>query len=104
MRLFTLLALLLIVTASPQLMARNIMTEQNEAAAARDANRDARLKLEEVQKRISNQQQVVQREQDRLKEMQNEEAQVRKEIDRTQAIYDQKAKELDKAWQQRKEY
>lgn len=80
------------------------MTEQNDAAAARDANRDARLKLEEVQQRISNQQQVVQREQERLKEMQNEEAQVRKEIDRTQAIYDQKAKELDQAWQQRKEY
>lgn len=104
MRLSPLIALLFIMTASPQLMARNIMTEQNEAAAARDAYRDARLKLEDVQKRISNQQQVVQREQERLKEMQNEEAQARKEIDRTQAVYDQKAKELDKAWQQRKEY
>lgn len=104
MRLSTLLALVFILMASPQVMARNIMTEQNDAAAARDANRDARLKLEEVQQRISNQQQVVQREQERLKEMQNEEAQVRKEIDRTQAIYDQKAKELDQAWQQRKEY
>lgn len=104
MRAFTLIAILLIITASPQLMARNIMTEQSEAAAARDANRDAKLKLEAIQKRISNQQQTIQREQERLKQMQNEEAQARKEIDRTQAIFDQKTKELDQAWQQRKEF
>lgn len=104
MRFISLVALLLMISASQQVMARNIMTEQNEAAAARDAYRDATLKLEDVQQRINNQQQVVQREQDRLKAMQNEEAQTRQEIERAQAVYDQKAKALDQAWQQRKEY
>ena len=96
--------LLLVALLSTPVMARNIMTEQKEAAEARDAHRDAENRLQEVQQKITNQKLVIQREQERLKELQDEENKARTEITRTQQDMDKKAKILDDAWQQRQSY
>lgn len=104
MRLYPVCALLVAVLAANPVLARNIMTEQKEAAEARDAHRDAVNQLQEIQQKIDNQKLVIQREQDRLKALQAEESKARTEITRTQQEMDKKAKILEDAWQQRQNY
>lgn len=104
MRLNTLSALLLMIVLCQPAFARSILSEQNEAADARDAYGDAMLKLEDIRKRIKSQEELVAREQERLKQYQADEVQAQQDLEAKKAVFEQKSKALDEAWQQRNNY
>ena len=104
MRLQSIFALLLIATLSQPVFARNISNEQAEAAKARDAVGDTMSRLSDLQQRIQSQEELVAREQEKLKQYQAEKIQLEKDLENQKAIFEQKSKILDDAWKQRSDY
>ncbi len=103
MRLISMVCVLWLCAALPA-QARNILSEQNEAANARDAYRDAVTKHEDLQARIKAQQALIEKEQAKLKQLQAEEVTSRNNIDNAKTLFEQKSKALDEAWKQRQNY
>lgn len=104
MRLSLLATLVMLATFNQPAFARNISNEQAEAASARDAVGDAMSKLSELEQKIKSQEELVAREQDRLKQYQADKAQTEKDLEHKKTIFEQKSKVLDDAWKQRNEY
>ena len=104
MRVHSLLVLLLLSALSQPAFARSIMTEQNDAARARDAYGDAMSKLDDIRQRIKSQQELVNREQEKLKQYQADEVQAQQDLEAKKAIFEQKSQILDNAWKQRNDY
>jgi hypothetical protein len=98
------LTTLMVATYSQSASARSILPEQNEAAAARDAVGDAMSKIDDLNKRIKSQEELLAREQERLQQYQNEKAQTEKDLESRKAIFEQKSKVLDEAWKSRNNY
>lgn len=99
-----LIAALSMAAFSSHAIARSILPEQNDAAAARDAVGDAMSKLDDLNQRIKSQEELIAKEQERLKQYQSEKAQTEQDLEAKKAIFEQKSKVLDDAWKQRKEY
>lgn len=104
MRLCMLMLCVCMLGSVASVHARSIISEQTEAANARDTYRAARLKLEDLQSKIAAQEQRIKDEQARLQQLQKEEAATRDEMQRAEAVFEQKAKVLEKAWQERSQY
>jgi hypothetical protein len=104
MRLQQLSVLLMVTALSQAAFAKTILSEQNDAASARDAYGDAISKLDDIRQKIKSQQELVNREQDRLKQYQADEVKAQSDLDSKKAIFEQKSKVLDDAWKKRNEY
>jgi uncharacterized protein YydD (DUF2326 family) len=104
MRLKQLSVLLLIAALSQTAFARSISSEQNEAASARDAYGDAISKLDDIRKKIKSQEELLAREQERLKQYQADEVQAQNELETRKSVFEQKSKVLDEAWKSRNNY
>jgi len=104
MRLLTFSVLLLTVTLSQPVFARNILNEQTDAAAARDAVGDAMSKLTDLEQKIKSQEALVAQERARLKQYQTDKAQTEQDLETKKSIFEQKSKLLDDAWKQRNDY
>jgi hypothetical protein len=104
MRLQQLSVLLMVTALSQAAFAKTILSEQNDAASARDAYGDAISKLDDIRQKIKSQQELVTREQDRLKQYQADEVKAQSDLDSKKAIFEQKSKVLDDAWKKRNEY
>lgn len=104
MRLQHIPVLLLITALSQTAFARAIFTEQNDAATARDAYGDAISKLEDTRKKIKSQEELLAREQEKLKQYQADEVKAQQDLENKKAVFEQKSKTLDDAWNKRKEY
>jgi septal ring factor EnvC (AmiA/AmiB activator) len=99
-----LIAALAMTAFSQSAMARSILPEQNDAAAARDAVGDSMSKLDDLNKRIKSQEELIAREQERLQQYQNEKAQTERDLEARKAVFEQKSKVLDEAWKDRSSY
>ncbi|HSI28197.1 MAG: hypothetical protein ACAH05_04015 [Methylophilus sp.] len=99
-----LLATLAVASHSQSASARSILPEQNDAAAARDAVGDSMSKLEDLNKRIKSQEELIAKEQERLKQYQTEKAQTEQDLESRKAVFEQKSKVLDEAWKSRNNY
>lgn len=99
-----LIATVAIAAFSQPVMARSILPEQNDAAAARDAVGDSMSKLDDLNKRIKSQEELIAREQERLQQYQNEKAQTERDLEARKAVFEQKSKILDEAWKDRSSY
>lgn len=84
--------------------ARSILSEQNEAASARDAYGDAISKLDDLRGKIKNQQELIAKEQDKLKQYQADEVKAQQDLESKKQVFEQKSKVLDDAWKQRNTY
>jgi septal ring factor EnvC (AmiA/AmiB activator) len=104
MRLQSLSVLFLIATLNQPVFARNILNEQTDAAAARDAVGDAMSKLSDLEQRIKSQEALVAQEQAKLKQYQSDKVQTEKDLENKKMIFEQKSKVLDDAWKQRNDY
>ncbi|SDK11613.1 hypothetical protein SAMN05192566_0165 [Methylophilus rhizosphaerae] len=105
MRVHPLLLVLLLLPALGQpAFARSILTEQNDAASARDAYGDAISKLDDIRQKIKSQQELVNREQEKLKQYQADEVQAQQDLETKKSTFEQKSKTLDNAWKQRNDY
>jgi septal ring factor EnvC (AmiA/AmiB activator) len=104
MRLQPLAVLCLIATLSQPVFARNILNEQTDAAAARDAVGDAMSKLTDLEQKIKSQEALVAQEQAKLKQYQSDKVQAEKDLENKKMIFEQKSKVLDDAWKQRNDY
>ena len=89
---------------SQSAFARSILPEQKDAASARDAVGDAMSKLDDLNKRIKSQEELIAREQERLQQYQNEKAQTERDLEAKKAVFEQKSKVLDEAWKERNNY
>lgn len=99
-----LLTTLMVATYSQSASARSILPEQKEAAAARDAVGDAMSRIDDLNKRIKSQEELIAREQERLQQYQSEKAQTEQDLESRKAIFEQKSKVLDEAWKSRNNY
>ncbi len=99
-----LIATVAMTAFSQPVMARSILPEQNDAAAARDAVGDSMSKLDDLNKRIKSQEELIAREQERLQQYQNEKAQTERDLEARKAVFEQKSKILDEAWKDRSSY
>ncbi|HSH86104.1 MAG: hypothetical protein ACAH08_00070 [Methylophilus sp.] len=89
---------------SQSAIARSILPEQKEAASARDAVGDAMSKLDDLNKRIKSQEELIAKEQERLQQYQNDKAQTERDLEAKKAVFEQKSKVLDEAWKDRSSY
>lgn len=99
-----LIAAFAMTAISQPVLARSILPEQNDAAAARDAVGDSMSKLDDLNKRIKSQEELIAREQERLQQYQNEKAQTERDLEARKAVFEQKSKVLDEAWKDRSSY
>jgi len=104
MRVHSLLVLLLLSALGQPAFARSILTEQTDAANARDAYGSAMSKLDDIRQKIKSQQELVSREQEKLKQFQAEEVQAQQDLEAKKAVFEQKSQALDNAWKQRNDY
>lgn len=104
MRFNQILVLALTATLTFPVAARNILSEQNEAANARDAYGDAINRVSDLKKRIQSQQELIAKEQARLQALQTDEAKAQADLEHSKTLFEQKSKVLDDAWKQRKDY
>lgn len=95
---------LIVATYSQSASAQSILPQQNDAASARDAVGDSMSKLDDLNKRIKSQEELVAKEQERLKQYQTEKAQTEQDLEARKAIFEQKSKALDEAWKSRNNY
>ena len=104
MRLSLLSVLIVSSFLSLPTQARSILSEQNEAASARDAYGDAISKLDDLRGKIKNQQELIAKEQDKLKQYQADEVKAQQDLESKKQVFEQKSKVLDDAWKQRNTY